>query len=296
METENNTTSVENFRLIDLNDLPKYSPWPTRLLGLSDWTQKSRSEKLVLREYGEKWGDLLQDYEKHKFANLLEAMNYLFYKHFPSYFLFHIGEQIYYAENNDLFWDFFYSEITGILAEYLRPDGTLVELGCGWGRNLFYALRMKLCKNAIGGEFTERGLMLGKLIEKQFDLPIDFFHFDYYNPAAELEHKLKGAVIFTHNSIEQINCIPEKTILALIKSKPIAVIHLEPIYEHCKENTFLHCLWKRYTELNDYNRNLLTVLKRFEKQGQLKITIEKPHALGLNAFNPCSFIVWEPIN
>jgi len=296
MSLKNERAAVEDFSLIDLNDLPKYSPWPARLMKLSDWALRNRNDQFVLREYSEKWGDLLQDYENHRFADLREAMEYLFRAHFPSNILFHIGEQIYYSQSNAHFWNFFYSRITEILNEYLAADDTLVELGCGWGRNLFYALQSRLCKKAIGAEYTEEGLMLGKLIGKQFGLPIDFFHFDYYNPNPNLEllQKLKGTVVFTHNSIEQITYLPEETILSLIESRPRAVIHFEPIYEYRNKNTLLHYMWKRYTEINDYNRNLLTVLKMFEEQGRLKITVEKVHSLGLNAFNPGSFIVWEP--
>lgn len=291
---KNDRTTVEKFRLIELNDLPKYSPWPARLIGLSDWVPRNRNDQLALREYGEKWGNLLQDYHNHEFANVHQAMEYLFRTHFPANMLFHVDEQIYYSENDSRFWNFFYMRITEVLSECLEPNDTLVELGCGWGRNLFYALKAGLCSDAIGGEYTKEGEMLGSLIAKQFDVPIEFSHFDYYNPASEFMHKLKGTVVFTHNSIEQISYLPEKTILSLIESRPKAVIHFEPVYEYRNKETLLHYLWKRYTETNDYNRNLLTVLKTFEKEGRLKITIEKVHALGLNAFNPGSFIVWEP--
>ena len=291
---KNDQVVKKDFVLIELNDLPKYSPWPSRMIGLSDWVQRNRNNKLVFKEYDHKWGTLLREYENRKFANLRMALNFLFRKHFPSNILFHIGENIYFAENNAFFWDYFYSRIKEFLKEYLTLDDTLVELGCGWGRNLFYLLQSAMCKNVIGGEYTDTGLALGRFINKQFNLPIEFFRFDYYKPDLEFLEKLKGTVVFTHNSIEQVSYIPEKTILSLIKSRPKAVIHFEPIYEYRNKETFLHYLWKKYTELNDYNRNLLTVLKTFERQGQLKINVEKIHSLGLNAINPGSFIAWEP--
>jgi hypothetical protein len=294
MNTKEAAVAVQDFRLVELNDLPKYSPWPARLLGLTEWTPRKRNGQLISTEYGEKWGTLLQEYENNKFAHLREATQYLFSAHFPSDFLFHVGERIYYSENNDSFWNFFYGRIGQVLTEYMSRDDTLVELGCGWGRNLFYALQSRLCRDAIGGEYTEEGLTLGGLVGEEFKLPIEFLHFDYYNPDREFLKKLKGTVVFTHNSIEQIRYMPEQTISSLIESEPKAVIHFEPVYEYRDEDTLLHYLWKRYTEVNDYNRNLLTVLKKFEKERRLKIGIEKIHALGLNAFNPGSFITWEP--
>ena len=86
----------------------------------------------------------------------------------------------------------------------------------------------------------------------------------------------------------------EQTISSLIQSKPKAVVHFEPVYEYRNGDSLLHYLWKRYTEVNDYNRNLLTVLKRFAKERRLTIGLEKAHEVGLNAFNPGSFVVWKP--
>jgi hypothetical protein len=285
-----------NFQLIDLNDLPKYSHWPARLLGLEEWElQEGRTGKRVLREYGEKWGGVLNDYEKQKFGDFDDAIKYLFSMYFPPHLLIHMNEQIYYSETNEFFWDFFYSKIINILKRYLTPTDTLVELGCGWGRNLFYALKLKVCKKAVGGEYTQEGIKLGELISKQYNLPIEFYHFDYRNQKPEFMEKLKDTIVFTHNSIEQINYIPKESVRSLIESGPKAVIHFEPIYEYRNKDSLLHYLWKRYTEVNDYNRNLLTVLKTFEREGKIRITIEEIHSLGLNAFNPGSFIAWEII-
>lgn len=296
MSIKTDHNSVKSFRLVDINDLPKYSHWPARLIGLSEFSPANRTEQLVLEEYGQKWGKLLQDYTTQTFVDLGKAIDYLFRSYFPPFFLFHIGEQIYHSENSPEFWSFIYSEIVARLAPYLTSDDTLVELGCGWGRNLLYSLRHSLCKNALGGEFTEEGVRLGTFIGEQFNLPVEFFHFDWYHPAQEFMHQLKDAVIFTHNSIEQIGTMPEETILRLIESEPKIVIHFEPIYEYRKQETLLHFFWKKYTEINDYNRNLLTVLKMIEQQGRLEILNEEVHALGLNAFNPGSFISWKPLS
>lgn len=81
----------------------------------------------------------------------------------------------------------------------------------------------------------------------------------------------------------------------MIENRPKIVFHFEPIYEYRNKDTLLHYMWKRYTQVNEYNINLLTLLKDFEKKGQIRIDLEVPHVLGLNAFNPGSFIVWQPI-
>lgn len=295
MTNTNDFQSVEKgFKLIDIDDLPQYSTWPARLLVVSDWETRVRNEQLVKTEYGQKWGDLSVEYRKHNFKTLRKAIEYLFITHFQSHILFHIDEQIYQAENSVQLWDYFYTRIMTVLGKHLTPDDTLVELGCGWGRNLLYALDKGLCQRAIGGEYTEEGQKLGQLIGKQFDLSLDINPFDYYKPDPEFMKCLKDTVVFTHNSIEQISYMPEETIQAIAENRPKAVIHFEPIYEYRTKDTMLHYIWKRYTEVNDYNRNLITVLKKLEQQGLLNILEERKHALGLNAFNPGSYIVWQP--
>ncbi|SOH04468.1 hypothetical protein KSMBR1_1970 [Candidatus Kuenenia stuttgartiensis] len=280
---------------IEINELPRYSPWPSRLFGLSDWDIKHRNNVIVSHEYGEKWGRLLSKYQERKFTNINEVLHYLFDTHFSDNILFHIYENIYYSANTPVFWDFFYNQIIQAITRYLTPNDTLVEMGCGWGRNLFTLYQRKLFKNAIGGEFTQEGITLGNLIAKEFNVPLEFFHFDYYNPKQEFMEKINGTVVFSHNSIEQITQMPQKTILSLIENRPKIVFHFEPIYEYRNKDTLLHYMWKRYTQVNEYNINLLTLLKDFEKKGQIRIDLEVPHVLGLNAFNPGSFIVWQPI-
>ena len=295
MTTNNNFQPVtESFKLIEINDLPQFSTWPARLLGISDWETRVRNEQLVKNEYGQKWGHLSREYDKQNFASLREALEYLFITHFQPTLIFHIGEQIYQADNSVQLWDYFYSQIISVLGQHLTVNDTLVELGCGWGRNLFYALDKNICAKAIGGEYTPEGQSFGQRIGEQFSLPFEIHPFDYYNPDSDFMKNLHGAVVFTHNSIEQISYMQEETILSMIENKPKAVIHFEPIYEYRNKDTMLHYLWKRFTEVNDYNRNLITVLKKFEKKGMLNILLEKEHALGLNAFNPGSYIIWEP--
>jgi len=293
--TDNNVQPVEkSFRLIELNDLPQYSPWPARLLGIEEWENRTRNEQLVTNEYGQKWGTLYRKYADQNFDGLREALEYLFMTHFQPHILFHLKENIYFTKNSVQLWDYFYSILFKVLTPYLSEKDTLVELGCGWGRNLFYALDMKLCKKAIGGEYTKEGRELGELISSQFDLPFEIRPFDYYKPDHDFMQQLQGAVVFSHNSIEQISQMPEETILSIIQNRPKVVIHFEPIFEYRNQDTILHYLWKRFTEINDYNRNLLTVLEKLEKKGMLKIILEDVHAFGLNAFNPGSFIIWQP--
>jgi len=44
-------TEMTTLRPIDLNELPKFSAWPARLLGLAPWTRPSRTIEKIEEEY-----------------------------------------------------------------------------------------------------------------------------------------------------------------------------------------------------------------------------------------------------
>ena len=52
---------------------------------------------------------------------------------------------------------------------------------------------------------------------------------------------------------------------------------------------------RKYLELNDYNRNLLSILREAETKGVIKIVEEIPQIFGSNPFLPLSIIAWSPI-
>jgi hypothetical protein len=52
---------------------------------------------------------------------------------------------------------------------------------------------------------------------------------------------------------------------------------------------------RRYIEINDYNRNLVTVLEAAEKEGRIRILTQSPNLFGRNPLLPASLIAWKPV-
>ncbi len=286
-----------SFKEIFIEDLPKYSDWPYRIVGLSDWNLSSgkRTKKHIQKEYGQKWEKINNLINKNKNKTLEPFLHCAFRNHFPSNLLIHINEKFFYVRTNKMLWDYIYKIIAEHIDPYIPKNKTIVELGAGWGRNLFRFFSDGIADRIVGAEFTKEGVAAGRKIAEKYNVPGAFYHFDYNNPNKKLLPELKDTVVFTHNSIEQIPCLKSAFIEFLIQAKPAVIIHFEPVYEYRTKNTLHHLLWKRYTELNDYNRNLLTLLKEMEKRKKIKIVKEEPHLLGLNAFNPGSFIIWKTL-
>jgi hypothetical protein len=73
-----------------------------------------------------------------------------------------------------------------------------------------------------------------------------------------------------------------------------AVVHVEPVYEHCDESTLLGLLRGCYIQANGYIRNLVTILHDHEARGSLEIIAESSPAFGPNPLLAASVIAWVP--
>ncbi|MCO5043956.1 MAG: hypothetical protein M9963_09225 [Kiritimatiellae bacterium] len=93
-----------------------------------------------------------------------------------------------------------------------------------------------------------------------------------------------------------VSCLPdlnERYIRSLLERRPRVVIHFEPCYEHCSSATLLGLLRRRYIEVNDYNRNLVTLLRSMEATGEVQILNETPAAFGMNPLFAASVVAWR---
>ena len=77
--------------------------------------------------------------------------------------------------------------------------------------------------------------------------------------------------------------------------KPKVIIHFEPCYEHFSTHNEYDLICKKYIELNDYNKNLVSTIKDYENNGFCKILYRKKRVIGFNPFLPISIIVWKPL-
>src|SRR5437773_7071870 len=120
---------------VSLDELPKFSDWPRRLLSLEPFDVRYKTEKEVLREFHhEKWGPLLEKVRSMSNPTLLEIEQAStdFNIVSPCYdggvfYLAKAGQKL--ARYLDL-----YAEV---LEPHLAGASALVELGAGYGSKLF---------------------------------------------------------------------------------------------------------------------------------------------------------------
>ncbi|QIZ72207.1 class I SAM-dependent methyltransferase [Oxynema aestuarii] len=257
--------------------LSENNPWTKRLIGLEDFS-RTRNIGQIEAEYNRvKYGQLA-DYN----GDCIEAYKQEEFKRGG----FDDGDDFFISFEENLFKtklfmarSIFYSLITHTVKKY--SSDTLCELGCGYGYNLSYL------KNTVslvyGGEYSKNAVELGK------KLNLNVIPFNYYD-SNDYQIIKPSSTILTVHSVEQIpnaECFIEG--LSSVKNNIVTVINIEPSFLPSR-HTLVGCLRNRYIELNDYNRNLFSLLKN---RNDIEIIHYSEDIFGINPLNSASLAVWQ---
>ena len=257
--------------------LSSSNPWTKRLIGLESFS-KQRDLKQIEREYNQdKYGTLREfefiDIESYKrkereLAGLEEKENIFF----------SIGEELFEA-NCSFAFSIYHSLISNVIKKY-NPE-RICELGCGYGYNLSYL--KNFCLEVYGGEYSENAVTIAHL------LGLDIKKFNYYN-FNEYSLIRDRSLILTSHSLEQLpiaQCFIEG--MYANRHKIDLIVNFMPICLN-ERQSLIGILRNRYIEINDYNRDLIALLK---SRNDIEILEFKPDAIGVNPLNPSNILVWK---
>jgi tRNA G46 methylase TrmB len=179
------------------------------------------------------------------------------------------------------------------ITENIDDSDTIVELGCGWGLNLWTILANNPQKKLEGYELSENGLKSCIEINHHFNCDVSFGNIDLTKNSTFpiLENK----IIFTFHVLEQLKYETCTIIENILKCKPHMVLHFEPVPE-LYENSDHEKLVKQYIQFSDYQDNLLSTLKKFESDGKITIIETKRLYFAANPLYETCFIKWIPNN
>ncbi len=281
---------------ININDLPKYSPWPYRLLCLENFEKKYKTASEILREYeDEKWGSLLTYIKSsNKTVSLKDVEKIVFGKQ-PELISIKNGKLL--KMTGYEAFKVQYKIVLNTLKNFL-PTKAICEFGAGYGQIILNLANEKEISQIplLAGEFTSSGEQLIDYLANVKSKKISTFHCDLSKPNGTYEKKIPHkSIIFTCFSACYVQEYNIKLIQNFISINPAVVINFEPIYEHCNSATLIGAMQKRYIELNGYNRNLLSILKEAEHKKIIKIVFEKSQVFGSNPFLPFSIVAWKPV-
>jgi len=277
---------------IPLDSLPQWSPWPARLLGMTDWTTQKRDIQKVDKEYDkEEYLRCLNFVQERKGATPEDVRTFEF--RLPR-------KPLCVSQKNELFVlpaEHLLAVDNAMLAQILGPFmadvHTVVELGCGYGYNLWELRRQFPDKRFVGGEYSANAVRLaGLLYATHPNITVESFN--YYDDAYSLLERCPAdgkTLVFTRHSIEQLPSAKKfLTSLSQYFDRIAAVVHMEVAYENYG-NGLLDLLRKRYVVANDYNRDLVGLL---QNHPDIAVLRNEADVYGVSPLNPSSVIAWKP--
>jgi hypothetical protein len=277
---------------ISINDLPNWSQWPARLLGVETFKAVERNLAKIQSEYSEdKWQKCLDAYTKSGGTMDAQDLRRLYYDLSSDKLRASVQHgRLIGATNNDIMTRYD-NILTTAMASALKTASTVVELGSSFG-HIMWMLRQSFPGLAYrGGDFADSAVALAaKLYAKTPDISVE--KFDFYAPSYELIEKAKDpVVVITSQALEQV---PQSAAivetLSKYRDKIARVFHLEPAYALYDDGTLLGLMRRRYIEINDYNRDLVSTLKEREDVEILQL---EPNIVGWNPFNSLALIEWR---
>lgn len=277
-------------RPLRLSDLPAWSPWPARLLGLENFASPHRDVAKIEAEYNrDKWLKCLEAFRDSRGA--LDALGLR---------LFSYGGNAQQARaavyrgrlvqtTVGVLLDAYDEILADAMAASVANSRTVIELGCGFGQ-ILWGLAQRFPDRAYrGGEYSENAVTLaGELYAKGPDIAVSRLNF--YDDAYEVLERAEGPVtVLTSQAIEQIPSAAHIIdVLAKYKDKILSVFHLEPSYQ-LYDDSLLGLMRRRYVEINDYNRDLVGVL---QGRSDIRVLRLEPEVIGWNPFNALALMHW----
>jgi hypothetical protein len=277
-----------------LDELPRYSKWPARLLGLEPFGRKTKNEAELNREYEvEQWKPLLKSAKESPTPMTVTDVDRMMFGQSKDVFC-RIQDEFRVMSGTDCYG--LYHELIADTLESLLPCSSLVEIGAGYGSIILnLAKRHRFLDLPIHAyEWTPSGRELTKELAKNDGLSPEIGFCDLNSKEVLDPPPPEGSIIFTSSVFP---CIPElkkESILSLASTRPKAVVHFEPIYEEYEESSLWESMVLSYLHINDYNRNALSVLESLEGDKIIEITQRKRACWGYNALLPHSVLIWKP--
>ena len=277
-------------RPLRLSELPAWSPWPARLLGLDRFDAPQRDVEKVDAEYNrDKWLKCLEAFRESGRTMDARALRLLAYggnAQQPRAAV-HRGRLV--ATTVGALLDAYDEILAEAMATVIAGSRTVVELGSSFGQVL-WGLAQRFPDRAYrGGEYSENAVTLAKELYAQGP-DISIGRLNFYDDAYDVLERAEGPVtVFTSQAIEQIPSAAHIVdVLAKYRDKIVSVFHLEPSYELYDES-LLGLMRRRYIELNDYNRDLIGVL---QGRSDIRVVRLEPEVIGWNPFNALALVHW----
>lgn len=205
-----------------------------------------------------------------------------------------IKDRLVRIRTND-YYDYRLRILQEVLAQYAGDERELIELGCGYGANLFSLALSGRWDSLSGFDISRNGILAGREAARHFNLPnVSFDHLNITDAADPNYPRIKGKTVYTYYCLEQLKYSTQTVIENIIRAGARRVIHIETTFELLRMWHPVDLTTYFYVKKQDYQDNLVTTLKDFEKRGLIKIVDLKRLYYAPTHRNDPTLICWEP--
>ena len=197
--------------------------------------------------------------------------------------------------------------VAGVCDERTRR---IVELGSGWGANLFQLRSGGAPRDAeyVALEYTEAGRQVTQMLAVlDPGMKLSVHPFDYFHPDFSPLSSAMPTVAFSNHSIEQITKLGSAFFDSLLAVPGLQrVVHIEPVGWQLRggaEALLSRILpptlswrldFRRRARRHGYNTDLIPLLRTLERNNRIVFDLILPDHIGANPRNPGTVIVWRP--
>jgi SAM-dependent methyltransferase len=181
-----------------------------------------------------------------------------------------------------------------VVGTHHPPSTPIAEIGCGLGKNLL-ALASAGFERLSGFDPTASAVEAVAAQAAHFGLDIETGRLDLLDPDPGVTRSLAGRVLLTNHVMEQLPRGIPTALDTLLGCQPAEVLHLEPCAELLRP-------WRWAPDLAtavhmravDYQRTLLTELRRLERAGRITILEVRPLGYAPRVRHAPALVRWTP--
>ncbi|MEP6917247.1 MAG: class I SAM-dependent methyltransferase [Acidobacteriota bacterium] len=175
------------------------------------------------------------------------------------------------------------------------PGVPIVEIGCGYGANLFTLVETGQWPHLTGLDISSNALEAGRLIADRFGFAstVEFQRLDLLTDDAAWG-RLTDATVFSYYAFEQLKHHTADVLRRIIAARPRRVIHIEPTPELWSLLNPKDAINRFYAWSHDYQDNLLATLRALEHEQRVRIVEVRRLFYAPGVRHDPTLICWEP--
>lgn len=187
--------------------------------------------------------------------------------------------------------------LSDLIARHAGAAEALLELGSGYGYNLFSLSLDPRWKQLRGLDIAPNGIEAGRQIASHYGLGdrVSFDRLDLTDSANPRFAELTGATIFTYFCIEQIPYAVEKVIDNIIRARPARVVNIEPAVDMLNLASPRDLTSRVYIQSMDYQTRLFNYLDELDGSGRIRVHARERMRFAPTLHNDGLLYAWEPV-